>query len=85
MSFSYFCGPVNHKSKVVWPSLIVSWFGKDDPTGRSEKRRSGGKTGQEWTFPAQLGQLKTGQDGKGLFRSHLLCTDDLPRLWGSIK
>ena len=33
-------------------------------------RRRGGKTisknGQEWTLPAQLGQLKTGQDGNGL-------------------
>ena len=31
-------------------------------------RRRGGKTisniGQEWTLPAQLGQLKTGQDGQ---------------------
>ena len=34
-------------------------------------RRRGGKTisksGQEWTLHAQLGQLKTGQDGKLLF------------------
>ena len=29
------------------------------------------KRGQEWTLPAQLGQLKTGQDGKGLLRIHL--------------
>ena len=33
-------------------------------------RRIGGKTilknGQEWTLPAQLGELKTGQVGKGL-------------------
>ena len=40
-------------------------------------RRRGGKTksnsGQEWTLPAQLGQLKTGQDGKGLLRIHLWC------------
>ena len=38
------------------------------------------KGGQEWTFPAQLGQLKTEQDGKGLLRIHLWCPDDLPRL-----
>ena len=35
-------------------------------------RRKGGKTiskrGQEWTLPVQLGQMKTGQDGKGLLR-----------------
>ena len=44
-------------------------------------RRRGGKTilksGQEWTLPAQLEQLKTGQDGKGLLRIHLWCHDDL--------
>ena len=38
-------------------------------------RRRGGKTvsksEQGWTLPAQLGQLKTEQDGKGLLRSHL--------------
>ena len=52
-------------------------------------RRRGGKTilksGQEWTLPAQLGQLKTGQDGKGLLRIHLWCPDDLPRLWDRIE
>ena len=35
------------------------------------------KSGQEWTLPAQLGQLKTGQDGKVL-SCHLWCPDDLP-------
>ena len=48
-------------------------------------RRRGGKTisksGQEWTMPAQLGQLKIGQDEKGLLRIHLGCPDNLPRLW----
>ena len=52
-------------------------------------RRRGGKTisksGQEWTWPAQLGQLKTGQDGKGLLQIHLWCPDDLPRLWDRIE
>ena len=33
---------------------------------------------------AQLGQLITGQDGKGLLRIHLWCPDDLPRLWERI-
>ena len=51
--------------------------------------RSGGKTisksGQELTFPAQLGQLKTGQDGNGLLRIHLWCPDDLLRLWDRIE
>ena len=52
-------------------------------------RRRGGKTiskgGQEKTLPAQLGQLKTGQDGKGLLRIHLRCPDDLLRLWDRIE
>ena len=53
------------------------------------KRKRGGKTilksGHEWTLPAQLGQLKTGQDGKGLLQSHLRCPDDLPSLWTRIE
>ena len=70
------------KAKMVWPCLNVLWFSKDNHTGHSERkkkkeaaRRRGGKTisksGQEWTLPAQLGQLKTGQDGKGLLRIYL--------------
>ena len=47
-------------------------------------RRRGGKTisksGQGWTLPAQLGQLETGQDSKGLLLSHLWCPDDQARL-----
>ena len=48
---------------MVWPRLKVFWFNKDNLTGHSEKTdRKGGKTiskcGQEWTLPAQLGQLK---------------------------
>ena len=76
--------------------LMVFWFSKDNPAGHSERkkkkeadRRRGGKTisksGQEWILPAQLGQLKTGQDGKGLLRIHLWCSDDLLRLWDRIE
>ena len=49
---------------------------------RSRIRRGGkiiSKSGQEWTLTAQLGQLKTRQDGKGLLRIHLWCPDDLLR------
>ena len=59
---------------MVWSWLKVICF--ISPTGHSERkkkeadRRKVGKTisksGQEWTSPAQLGQLKTEQDGKGL-------------------
>ena len=44
---------------------------------------SGG--GRGWTLPSQLGQLRTGQDGKGLLQIHLWCPDDLPRLWDRIE
>ena len=55
---------------------------------RGRQKKSGktiSKSGQEWTLPAQLGQLKTGQDGKGLLQIHLWCPDDLPRLWDRIE
>ena len=56
---------------------------------QKEDRRRGGKTilknGQEWTLPAQLGQLKTGQGGKGLLQIHLWCPNNLPRLWDKTK
>ena len=71
---------------------VVLGLGSAAVFHRKEKeadRRRGGKTisksGQEWTLPAQLGQLKTGQDGKGLLRIHLWCPDDLPRLWDRIE
>ena len=35
-------------------------------------------------LPAQLGRLKTGQDGKGLLQTNLQCHGDLPRLWKRI-
>ena len=76
---------------MVWPYSNVFWFSKDNPTGHSEgkkekgaERRRGWKTisrsGQEWALLAKLGQLKTGQDGKGLLRIHPWCPDGLPRL-----
>ena len=56
---------------------------------KEAERRRGGKTisknGQEWTLSAQLGRLKTGQDGKGLLLTHLWCPDELPRLWDRIE
>ena len=56
---------------------------------QKEDRGRGGKTilkkGQECTLPAQLGQMKTGQGGKGLLQIHLWCPDNLPRLWDKTK
>ena len=48
--------------------------------GRQKRWKTISKSGQEWNLPAQLGQLKTGQDGKGLLRIHLWCPDNLLRL-----
>ena len=84
---------------MVWPCLKVFRFSKDNPIGHSERKKKKrqteeevgtgktiSKSGQEWTLPAQLGQLKTGPNGKGLLRIHLLwCPDDLPRLWDRIE
>ena len=39
---------------------------------------------KEWTgmeFASSARAAETGQGGKGLLLSHLLCSDDLPRLW----
>ena len=79
------------EAKMVWPCFKVFWFSKDKRAGHSERkmkkadRRRGGKTisksGQQWTLPAHIGELKIGQDGKGLLRIHLWCPDYLPRLW----
>ena len=53
------------------------------------QRRRGGitilKSGQEWTLPARLEQLKTGQGRTVVLLSHLCCPDDLPRLRDRIE
>ena len=57
---------------MVWPRFKIFRFSKGNPTGHSEgkkkkeadRRREGqtiSKSGQEWTLPVQLGQLKTGR------------------------
>ena len=70
---------------------------KDNPTGHSKRKKKKRQTEEEvgrqyqrvdrngLTLPAQRGQLKTGQDGKGLLRIHLWCPDDLLRLWDRIE
>ena len=56
----------------VDPDQTATYVGQTLPSclHKEADRRRGGKTisksGQEWTLPAQLGQLKTGQDVKGL-------------------
>ena len=80
---------------MVWFRFKVSWFSKDNPTGHNERTKKKRQTeeevgrqyqiGQEWTLPSQLGRPKTGQDGKGLLRTHLWCPDELPRLWDRIE
>ena len=70
------------EAMMFWSCFMVFWFSKDNSTGHSERKkqreadgRRGGKTisksGHKWTLPVQLGQLKKGQNGKGLLRIHL--------------
>ena len=79
------------KRKLRWFGHVSRSSGLDNPTRRSErkkekeadrrrvgKRISVSKSGQEWSLPAQLVQLKPGQDGRGLLRVYLWCPDDLP-------
>ena len=85
------------KRKLRWFGHVSRSYGLAKKSYRAQSkekekeadRRRGGKTisksGHEWTLPAQLGQLKTGQDGKGLLQIHLWCPDDLPRLWDRIE
>ena len=55
--------------------------GKRKEADRRRGRKTISKSGQEWTLPALLGQLKRGQAGKGLLRIH----DDLPMLRDRIE
>ena len=76
---------------MVWPHFKVFWFSKDNPTGHSERTKKkrqkeveAGRQYQEWIgmdFASSTKAVKTGQDGKGLLRTHLWCPDNLQRLW----
>ena len=72
---------------LVWQrqSYRAQWKEKEKEADRRRGGKTISKSGQEWTLPPQLGQLKTGQDGKGLLQIHLWCPDDLPRLWDRIE
>ena len=81
---------------MVWPRFNVFLFSKDQSTGHNgrgkeeeaDTRRSGkkiSKSRQQWSLPAQLGQLKTEYDKKGLLRTHVRGPNDLPRLWDRIE
>ena len=64
---------------MVWPYLKVFGFSKVNPAGHSERKKQKRQTKEEVgrqyqrvdsipvhsTLPAQLGQLKSGQDRKG--------------------
>ena len=74
------------KRKLRWFGHISKSFGlaktilQGTVKGKEEADiRRGGKTilksGQELNLSAQLGQLKTGQGGKGLLQIHLWCPD----------
>ena len=52
---------------------------KEEEADRRRYEKKISKSGQEWTLQAELGRLKTGQDGKGLSLIHLWCPNDVPR------
>ena len=56
---------------MVWSCFKVFWFSKDNPIGHIERKKKKryieeelGRQNIKWTLPAELGQLKKGQDGK---------------------
>ena len=69
------------RSSGLAETILQGTVKEKEKRGRQKKRWEDNIIrGQEWTLPAQLGQLKTGQDGKKLSRIHLWCPDDLPSL-----
>ena len=54
------------RQKKRWEDNIKEWTGMDFASSTRRGGKTISKSGQEWTLPAQLGQLKTGQNGKGL-------------------
>ena len=58
---------------------------KEEEVDRRRDWKMISKSGQVWALPAQLGLLKTGQDGKGLLRSHLWWPNDQARLWDRLN
>ena len=79
-------GHVSRSSNLAKTILQGTMKGKRK-RGRQMKRWEDNT--KEWTgigtLPAQLEQLKTGQDRKGLLQIHLWCPDDLTRLWDGIE
>ena len=78
-------GHVSRSSGLSKTILQGTVKGKRKRGGQKKRWKTISKSGQEWTLPAQLGQLKSGQDGKGLLRIHLWCPDDLQRSWDRIE
>ena len=64
-------GHVSRSSGLAKTILQGTVKAKEKKTDRRRGRKTISNSGQEWTLPAQLGQLKTGQDRKGLLRVHL--------------
>ena len=67
-------GPVSRFSNLA--KMILQGTVRMEKEEEVDRRRDGRtilKSGQGWTWPAQLGQLKRGQDGKGLLQNHLWC------------
>ena len=59
-------GHVSRASGLAKTILQGTVKGKEKEADRRRSWKTISKSGQEWTLPAQLGQLKIEQDGKGL-------------------
>ena len=73
-------GHVSRSSDLVKSFLQGTVNGKEKEVDKRRDGRTISKSGQEWTLPAQLGRLKTGQAGNRLLLSHLWCPNGLARL-----
>ena len=72
------------KRKLGWFCHITMSSGVAEPffQGTVKGRRGRqNKSGQRWTLAVQIAQMTIGLGGEELLQCHLLCPNDLARLW----
>ena len=81
----YNLGPRFSKDHSIGLSEIKKQKTKNKKKQNKKKKQTVEEMGRHFPSPVQLGQLKIGQCGKGLLRSHLWCPNDLARLWNRVE